>query len=25
LQNEEITISEMIDGKLKTYWNKVYK
>ena len=25
LQNEEIIISEMKDGKLKTYWNKVYK
>jgi len=25
LQNEEIVISEMKDGKLKTYWNKVYK
>jgi hypothetical protein len=25
LRNEEIVISEMKDGKLKTYWNKVYK
>jgi len=25
LRNEEIIISEMKDGKLKTYWNKVYK
>ena len=25
LRNEEIVISEMIDGKLVTYWNKVYK
>ena len=25
LRNEEIVISEMKDGKLKTYWDKVYK
>jgi hypothetical protein len=25
LRNEEIIISEMKDGKLKTYWDKVYK
>jgi len=25
LRNEEIVISEMIDGKLVTYWDKVYK
>jgi hypothetical protein len=25
LRNEEIVISEMKEGKLKTYWNKVYK
>ena len=25
LRNEEIVISEMVDGKLVTYWEKVYK
>lgn len=25
LRNEEIVISEMVDGKLITYWDKVYK
>jgi hypothetical protein len=25
LRNEEIVISEMVDGKLVTYWDKVYK
>lgn len=24
LRNEEILVSEMIDGELKTYWDKIY-